>query len=195
MVTGISPALRVISGAHWVEQFPTSRAVEDLSSPFRENVQAFLSALADAGAAVVISATRRPAERAYLMHYAYRIAREGLDPREVPQRDGVDIEWVHRKANNQVDLVASRNAAEDMVQAYGIVFRPALNSLHILGQAIDMSISWSGTLRIRNARGTTVKIKGTPRDGQNRKLHRVGKTYNVEKLVSDPPHWQWQPQG
>lgn len=181
--------LGVLSGADWVKQFPTSRDIADLASPFRENVDAFVTALTNAGATVSIAATYRPAERAYLMHYAYRIAREGLDPRQVPARANIDIEWVHRKANNQVDLVASRNAAEDMVVAYGIVYRPALNSQHTARLAIDMTISWSGTLSIKNARGAQVEIKGTPRSGQNAELHAVGRTYNVVKLVSDPPHW------
>lgn len=179
----------VLSGADWVNQFPTSRDVEDLASPFRENVRSFLAALQTAGATVTIAATYRPAERAYLMHYAYRIAREGLNPRDVPARNGVDIEWVHRKANNQVDLVASKNAAEDMVLAYGIVYRPALNSQHTRRLAIDMTITWSGTLSIKNGRGRTVDITSSPRTGQNGELHAVGQTYNVVKLVSDPPHW------
>lgn len=182
-------AIPVLSGADWVNRFPTSRNVEDLNSPFRENVKAFLAALKTAGATVTIAATYRPAERAYLMHYAYRIAREGLDPRNVPVRSGVDIEWVHRKANNQVDLIASRNAAEDMVIAYGIVFRPTLSSQHTRRLAIDMTISWAGTLSIKDGKGKTVKIKSSPRSGQNGELHIVGQSYNVVKLVSDPPHW------
>lgn len=179
----------VLSGADWVNQFPTSRDVEDLASPFRENVGSFIAALQTAGATVTIAATYRPAERAYLMHYAYRIARESLDPRDVPARSGVDIEWVHRKANNQVDMVASKNAAEDMVLAYGIVYRPALNSQHTRRLAIDMTITWSGTLSIKNGRGRTVDITSSPRTGQNGELHAVGQTHNVVKLVSDPPHW------
>lgn len=182
-------ATLVLSGPDWVNQFPTSRDVQDLASPFRENVNAFLAALQTAGAAVTIAATYRPVERAFLMHYAYRIAREGLDPRNVPARNGIDIDWVHRKANNQVDLVASRNAAEEMVAAYGIVYRPALNSQHTARQAIDMSITWSGTLSIKDGRGRTVDISSAPRSGQNGELHAVGRTYNVVKLVSDPPHW------
>lgn len=181
--------LAVVSGADWVQQFPTSTDVEDLASPFRENVRAFLQALRDAGADVRISATYRPAERAYLMHYAFRIAREGLDPRQVPARAGVEIEWVHKKANNQVDLSASKNAAEDMVLAYGIVYKPALNSQHTRRLAIDMTISWTGTLSIKNATGKTVEIKRSPRSGQNADLVSVGQTYRVIKLVSDPPHW------
>lgn len=179
----------VLSGASWVQQFPTSIDVADLASPFRENVSAFISALKSAGANVIISATYRPAERAFLMHYAFRIAREGLDPRQVPARAGIDIDWVHKKANGQPDLIASKNAAEDMVVAYGIVHKPALNSNHIRRLAIDMTLSWTGTLSITNKQGKVVQITSTPKSGQNHELHAVGKTYNVIKLVKDPPHW------
>lgn len=184
------PNRRLVSGADWVHRFPHSRDVEDLVSPFREGLKRFLSALSDAGAVVSIATTYRPAERAYLMHYAWRIAREGLDPRAVPMHENIDIEWVHRRANNRVDLIASRKAAEDMIAAYGIVYRPALNSQHTRRLAIDMTISWRGDfLLIRNFRGSLVRIEGAPRSGQNARLHAVGATYGVIKLVSDPPHW------
>jgi hypothetical protein len=179
----------VLSGADWVKQFPTSKDVEDLASPFRENVKSFLAALDAAKATVSISATYRPKERAYLMHYAFVIAREGYNPSNVPVMTGVDIDWVHRKANGRIDLDASKNAAEDMVNGYDIVYRPALTSQHTARQAIDMSITWDGTLTIDDARGNENEIKTPPRTGQNALLAKVGKTYGVLKLVSDPPHW------
>lgn len=178
-----------LSGKAWVSKFPTSKDVEDLNSPFRENVKRFLQAMRDAGCTITISATYRPRERAYLMHYAYRIAREGLSPVGVPKLAGVDIQWDHRKGNGQLDSTASRNAAEDMVLGYGIAFRPALNSNHTRKTAIDMTISWSGSLKIKNASGRTVTIASTPRTGQNGDLVKVGATYKVIKLQSDPPHW------
>ncbi len=178
-----------LSGKAWVSKFPTSRDVEDLDPPFRDNVKRFLQAMTDAGCSITISATYRPRERAYLMHYAFRIAREGLSPVSVPKLSGVDIQWDHRKANGQLDLVASRNAAESMVLAYGIAFKPALNSNHTRKLAIDMTITWSGTLKIKNASGKIVTITSSPRTGQNGDLVRVGATYKVIKLQSDPPHW------
>lgn len=178
-----------LSGKEWVNQFPTSRDVEDLASPFRENLKRFLQAMRDAGCSITISATYRPKERAHLMHYAFRIAREGLSPVGIPKLEGVDIQWDHRKANGQLDLVASRNAAEEMVLAYGIAFKPALSSNHTRRTAIDMTITWSGTLRIKNASGTVVTISSGPRTGQNGTLVKVGATYKVIKLQSDPPHW------
>jgi len=179
----------ILSGSDWVSKFPTSKEVADLASPFREDVESFIAALQDAGASIDISATYRPKERAYLMHYAYAIARQGLDPSAVPVMAGVDIEWAHRKGNGQIDLVASKNAAEDMVSDYGIVYAPALSSNHTLRLAIDMTITWSGALELKNASGRKVKISSTPRSGQNAALHKVGASYGVLKLASDPPHW------
>ncbi len=177
------------SGKSWVSLFPTSTSVDDLLPPFRDNLKAFLTALNKSGAGVTISATYRPVERAYLMHYAFRIAREGLSPQSVPGKSGVDIQWAHRDSAGKLDLAASRRAAEDMVAAYGIAFRPALNSNHTARLAVDMTIVWSGTLTILNASGKKVLIGSTPRSGSNAALIQVGKSFGVIKLVSDPPHW------
>lgn len=179
-----------LSGAPWVARFPTSRSTADLTPAFQTNVNNFISALRNAGATVSIAATYRPGERAALMHYAYRVAREGLDPSAVPAQAGIDISWVHRDAKGNVDLAASRAAAEQMVQGYGIVYRPALQSRHTQRRAIDMTITWSGNLTITDRSGTQVTITSTPRTGAgNAALHRVGASYGVRKLVSDAPHW------
>ena len=34
----------------------------------------------------------------------------------------------------------------------------ALNSLHISGKAIDMTITWTGTLKIKNKSGATISV-------------------------------------
>ncbi len=54
------------------------------------------------------------------MHHAWAIARLGANPASVPAMDGVNIIWAHRTAGGQVDRDASRRAAEQMVQAYGL---------------------------------------------------------------------------
>jgi hypothetical protein len=179
-----------LSGAQWVSQFPESTGVNDLVEPFRGNVNRFLAALNTAGATVSIASTLRPAKRAYLMHYAFCIARENLDPSTVPAMDGVDIQWAHTDSNGAVDRTASKNAAEQMVQGYGIVFKPVLTSRHTEGKAIDMDISWTGNLTITNASGGQTAINTTPRTGAgNALLQGVGSGYGVRKLASDPPHW------
>jgi hypothetical protein len=142
------------------------------------------------GVHVSIAATFRPAERAYLMHYAYLIAREDFDPRKVKPMHGVHIQWVHPDATGKPDLMASRNAAEEMVRGYAIKYEPALVSRHTEGLAIDMTITWVGTLEIRDSGGFPYRIHSTPRTGAgNRQLHEVGATFGVHKLLRDPPHW------
>ena len=178
------------SGAGWVAKFPTSTSTADLVDPFKKNVDDFIAALKAAGATVSIGATLRPAHRAYLMHWSFRIAKEGYSPQKVPATVGVDIDWVHRTLAGQIDRKASRAAALEMVTGYGIVYRPSLHSRHTEGKAIDMTITWpSSTLSITPPKGAVVSIASKPRDGGNTELHKVGKAFGVIKLVSDPPHW------
>lgn len=173
-----------LSGPHWRERFPDSKSTKDLTPKFGPAVDRFLAALRSAGAHVSIGSTYRPPERAYLMHYAWQIARKRLDPARVPKMDGVKICWVHP------DPQASRKAAEDMVDAYNIVYQPSLKSLHTQRRAIDMTITWQGTLEIKDGKGKVVTIDSEPRNGgDNKELWAVGKSYKVRKLAKDAPHW------
>jgi len=178
-----------LSGPAWVQQYPTSTSVDDLVEPFRTNVQRFLSALSAAGATVSIADTLRPQQRLDLMYYSYQVAHSALDPAQVPAIPNVDIQWLHSDDQGNPDPAASTAAAAQMVAAYGIVFQPALQSLHALGQAIDMDISWEGDITIANEDGSTAVISTAPASGQNPALQQVGATYGVFKLLSDPPHW------
>jgi hypothetical protein len=178
------------SGESWVGKYPTQRSTDSLDAAWKPSVDNFISALEAAGAQVHISESARNEDKVYLMHYAYRIAKEGMDPSTVPARDGVDIEWVHRDAAGSVDLEASKAAAQAMVDKFNIVYKPSLTSRHIDGLAVDMSIAWTGDLSIKDADGKTVTIKSEPRTGaDNAELHAVGETYGVKKLGSDAPHW------
>ena len=105
---------KILSGAAWYDEFPTSTEVSDLDSSFSGKVQKFITALEQAGASVTINATKRPAERAYLMHWAWMIAKKGFDPRKVPAMKGVNINWWHG------DLATSKHAAQEMVDKYQI---------------------------------------------------------------------------
>jgi len=178
------------SGPDWVKLFPTSVSTHDLIPSFRKSVEGFLDALRQAGTSVRINATYRPPERAYLMHYAYRIAREGLDPVTIRSFWGLPIRWLHLDSEGDPDLPASVQAAEKMVRAYGIAYAPAMYSTHTEGRAIDMTITWDGDLHILNATGQLVNITSEPRNGaDNSVLHTVGASYKVIKMVGDAPHW------
>lgn len=185
----------VPSGAAWAAQYPTSTSVTDCASPFGTNLAAFIAALTAAGATVNISATLRPLQRAYLMHWCWSIVNANADPQTIPVSAGINIAWAHTNTQGTYDATASVAAAQAMVNAYGMQnlnTAPALNSKHISGLAVDMSITWTGTLTINNQTGTAVEIATLPRTGMNTALHAVGATYAVIKFVggdADKPHW------
>jgi hypothetical protein len=175
------------SGAAWWHanqaNYPNSARIADLAAPFRQNVVRFTDALREAGARVDVSATLRNRIRAHLMHFSWKVAHGAIASSAVPDVQGCAILWDHG------DLTQSKRAAQEMVDLFGIVFEPSLTSLHIQGRALDMTIGWDGTMRLREANGA-VRAVGTPRDGgTNTILHSIGAGYGVFKLLSDPPHW------
>jgi len=177
-----------LSGRQWCSRFPGSNSLAALVEPFRTNATAFIAMLQANGASVVIAATFRPPERAFLMHYSFEIARGGADPATIPGMSGVDIIW------DWGDYQASIAAAEQMVQGYGIVYEPALNSNHTRGRAIDVTIT-NLPLQLRfvppgGTQTVTVDVSGSSNGATNPKLYNVGAQYfHVFKVVSDPPHW------
>ena len=176
-----------LSGAAWWHanqaNYPNSNALTELASPFRERTTAFVDALKAAGAKVTVSATRRNRTRAHLMHYSWRVSRGEIAPKDVPSVPGLSIRWDHG------DLAKSKKGAKEMVDLFAIAFKPSLTSLHIEGRAVDMTIGWTGTIQVKDKTGKTRAI-GAPQSGNtNTELHKVGATYGVIKLLSDPPHW------
>ena len=179
-----------LSGPEWLSNFPTSKSVDDLAEPFRTKAKSFIAAVEAAGATVDVNATLRPAERAYLMHWSFCIAREDFDPARVPAMPGVNIDWAHRDAKGNMSLNACKLAAEQMVQGYEIAFKPVLVSRHTEGLAIDMDIAWTrAALVVVDGHGRKIRISAGTKDGSNPKLQDVGKSYGVIKLATDPPHW------
>jgi hypothetical protein len=178
-----------LSGAQWVARFPGSASVDECIAPFKANLTSFIAALKAAGATVSIAATYRPANRAYLMHWSWEIVNSDADPKTIPSKAGVNINWDHG------DKAKSVQAAQGMVNGYGMQdldVSPALSSKHVDREAVDMSITWTGDLAIKNADGTTTTIKSDPKTGMNADLKTVGATYSVMKFVGgtrDKPHW------
>lgn len=152
----------VAAGRHWCEKFPTSKTTAGLRQPFRRAVQAFISELERRGCAVQVNATARPRQRAWLMRCAWEIAREGRDPGSISTSYGLAIRWTHA-------------GAAEMVEVYGLVYRPSLSSRHIpesgetTARAIDMTIT------------------GWP--GPEAELDALGRSYGVHPLKGDRPHW------
>lgn len=180
-----------LSGPVWCNRFPGSRETAALTSDFRDKCDAFIAAIEAAGGMKNIAATYRPPERAYLMHWAHKIVKNDFDPALVPPMAGVNIKWDHPTQE------ASVEAANQMSTGFGINglaanTAPSLKTLHTSREAIDMSISWTGTLNIANMDGTITAIETMPRTGMNLQLKAVGLTYGVIKFVygnADKPHW------
>lgn len=185
----VSVAERELSGEHWVQRFPGSNSTAALDEHFGAAVNRFIGALRNAGVRVLIAATFRPPERAYLMHWSWKLAHKKVKPDKVPPMNSVDIEWDHG------DEAASIQAAAAMVAAYGMTalqVAPALRSRHTERKAIDMTISWGGTITVKDASDNDIEIDTQPRTGMNAKLHEVGASYGVIKFwkgASDKPHW------
>jgi hypothetical protein len=181
------------SGAYWVEWASTnaknSKSVDDLDPLFKLKAKAFIKALEDAGAKVEVSTTRRSDKRAYLFHWSWRIAVGDAKASAAKAKAGVDIQWDH---GNEAD---SKDGAQEMVDGFGLAVPPkstnppSLVSHHIRGKAIDMTIRWSGTLKVKKHGGGTVDVPFMESVNLNAKLHAVGASYGVLKLKTDAPHW------
>lgn len=184
-IVNVTPEL---SGPQWVSRFPGSNNTASLEQNFRQCVEAFIHALRTGGAHVTISATYRPPQRSYLMHWCWMI-KHGTNPATVPPLEDVNIEWVHPTA------AASLAAAREMASAYGmnnLHTPPALHSNHNVRKAVDMGISWTGSVSVEDAGGNLVNVTTTPRTGMNAKIIQVGASYGVIKYVggaNDKPHW------
>lgn len=181
--------IRRLSGAEWVNAFPGSRSLDDLSPAFAANVRRFINAVETGGATVNITSTLRPPERAYLMHWSWRIVNENYPANNVNPMNGVYIEWWHGDQNS------SKRAAREMVSQFGMTslsVPPALNSNHTLGLAIDMAIGWQGRLTVVDGNGAVRTIQGGPRTSTNRDLIEIAATFGVIHFIDanrDRNHW------
>lgn len=117
------------------------------------------------------------------MHYSWLVGRGKVDPEDVPEMAGVDIDRVHRDNRGRPSTTASRSAALGMAGLYGIVYAPALSSRHTEGRAIDMTVSGYTNKTFSDADGAATRVR-TAAD-----LYALGATYGVIKLVADKPHW------
>lgn len=175
-----------LSGQSWWQRnqglYLNSESTADLEPQFRGKVEAFIKALKAGGARVTVSSTRRNKVRAYLMHYCYRIARGEVDASTVPSEPGCNIIWDHG------DETTTRNAARIMADLFDIVYQPSLTSRHVEGKAVDLTVRWTGTIKIKDASGKTRNLP-QPANGMNATLQEIGRGFGVYKLVSDEPHW------
>ncbi len=186
------------SGKYWVTwaNTPANRAmnsirVDDLVIPFKTNVKAFIKALTDAGATIVIKATKRSKKRAYLFHWAWKISLGKCKPSDPEKITGIDIQWDHG------DDKKSKAAATEMRKGFGLkippksTVAPSLTSNHIPGKAIDMTITWADTIKIKKKNGEKVSVVFMANVNGNKILHQIGASYGVKKHIRDAPHWSF----
>jgi hypothetical protein len=181
------------SGVFWVTWANTnarnSTSVEDLVEPFRSCAKAFIKALEDGGARVQIGTTKRSDKRAYLFHWCWKIGLGKAIPSDAPAMAGVDIEWDHG------DVEQSRKAAREMIDGFALAIPPAstnapsLHSNHTPGKAIDMTITWTGAIKVKRKDGTEEVVSFMSDVNKNARLHALGASYGVKKLATDAPHW------
>ncbi|MDW6002859.1 hypothetical protein [Vibrio mangrovi] len=183
------------SGKYWVTwanaNAKNSKKIDDLEENFKSNVNSFIKALKAAGATVSVSATKRNKKRAYLFHWSWKISQGKSKPSDATKLPGVDIEWDHG------DSSKSKAGALEMVKGFGLavppksVNPPSLTSNHISGKAIDMTIKWTGKIKINKKDGTTVEVEYMSNVNKNTSLHSIGESYGVKKLKTDAPHWSY----
>jgi hypothetical protein len=157
------------SGIFWVTwanaHAQNSTKVEHLTEPFRSPVKTFIAALTVAGAKVDVSTTKRCSRRAYLFHWSWLIALRKCKPSDAKTLHGVDIQWDHG------DDAASKRGAQETVTGFGLAVppksdkTPSLTSNHITGRAIDMDITWTGTIPARVDLGIGVTGEARRVDG------------------------------
>lgn len=187
--------MSIKSGNYWVSwanvNAQNSIRIEDLDPSFQTSVHALIAALEHAGARVSVTATKRDQKRAYLFHWSWKIFTEKCKPSDPNTMVGVDIQWDHG------DLAKSKAGAGQMVTGFGLAtpprstVAPALVSNHIAGKAVDMDITWTGEIKVKNKDDSESSVTFSSNVNTNVALHAVGATYGVKKLVTDAPHWSF----
>jgi len=102
-----------LSGKKWWSinrnkaEYANSTSIDKLDATFRKNIKEFKKAITDAGANVSISTTQRSEKRAYILHWAYKIAKGLVTADKVPAKTGVDITWDHgtNTASKNAELI------------------------------------------------------------------------------------------
>jgi len=182
-----------LSGKYWVTwadaNAKKSTKLEDLEPDFRKKAEAFIKALEEAGAKVDIATTRRSDKRAYLFHWCWKIGLRKAKPSEATVKPGVPIDWNHGSLQKSIEGAKEMISGFDLAVPPHSMVAPSMVSNHIAGKAIDMDITWTGTVNVKKKDGTLVEVPYLSNPNTNVKLHQVGASYGVKKLTSDKPHW------
>jgi len=200
-----------LSGAHWKAtadaKWADSSSLSDLDSGFKASMDKFLEMLTANNITTGEYTTKRPKQRAYLLHFSVEVKNGTTAPKDVPKEDGVDIIWDHG------DDAKSKKAAGEMVDAFGIVGPAALISNHIAGNAIDMKFDFTKMVKDKDGNNTItykkdgkevsrplkiadeavmgVKAKGRSISSiGDRELSKAGEDFGVKRHIdNDIVHW------
>jgi hypothetical protein len=200
-----------LSGAHWKAtadaKWADSDSLDTLNAPFKASMDKFLEMLTANNITTGEYTTKRPEERAYLLHFSVEVKNGTTAPKDVPKKDGVDIVWDH------TDDAKSKKAAGEMVDAFKIVGPAALVSNHIAGNAIDMKFDFTKMVKDKDGNYTitykkdgkdvtrTLKIDdeavlGVAAKGksissiEDRELSKAGEDFGVKRHIdNDIVHW------
>jgi hypothetical protein len=200
-----------LSGAQWKAtadaKWADSDSLDTLNAPFKASMDKFLEMLTANNITTGEYTTKRPEERAYLLHFAVDVKNGATAPKDVPKKDGVDIIWDHG------DDAKSKKAAEEMADAFKIVGPAALISNHIAGNAIDMKFDFTKMVKDKDANYTITYKKdgkdvsrplkiddeavlGVAAKGRtissiaDRELSKAGEDFGVKRHIdTDIVHW------
>jgi hypothetical protein len=179
------------SGAEWVgianaNGWTNSTAFSALAPSWGPSAQAFVEGLRVAGAEVHVTAGLRHPNRAFLMHYAWGVARSQYTPAQANaacRGRGIHIEWDHGAT------AASRAAAQALVDAFGLVHQASITSNHIHGLAIDMEISNLPPRITMNGR-TYTTLRDASGEAAARSVAPIGRAMGVNWFgPGDIVHW------
>lgn len=174
------------SGDWWVrnaDRYGDSLELSDLSPGFELRLRDLIAALRRGGATVVVRTTRHNAARAHIAHWAWRVAEGMTAPRHVPDHPGVPVLWDHGEEPR------SRLGARYMLTAMGVESLVPVESAQIDGMAVELSIDWSGAIRVIDAHGTPHMLDRPRRAATNLDLHRIARSFGVNKDLNHPLRW------
>ncbi|WP_155116653.1 hypothetical protein [Helicobacter bilis] len=79
------------------------------------------------------------------------------------QKENIPINWIHTDSSGNYSEKISREKALEMKNAYGMKYIASITSNHILGKAIDMTITWIKDIKIKDKAGKEYIL--TPNNG------------------------------
>ncbi|BDB64130.1 MULTISPECIES: hypothetical protein [Helicobacter] len=68
-------------------------------------------------------------------------------------KENIPINWIHTDSSGNYSEKISREKALEMKNAYRMRDKASLTSNHILGKAIDMTITWTKNIKIKDKTG------------------------------------------